>query len=747
VTAVQRTYLSTADAAEWRRWNGRNIEVKNDALGLATEPSIDYTNLRVEAADISVDVDGNVLVLDASGDVQWHDGEHGLQETVWSNGDGARIGEPQALCVTGDRLYIADGETGRLVLVSRRSGEVVGQIDARLDDPIDVIRSDRRIYILDAGTDERAGRVLTLGRHGRVETVIHGLASPTDLTADSEHLYVVEQSDGTPVIRAHDVGHLESPSIIPSSRTIDGLVVAGTDDPVAPIQIEVLTDQELVLVGRRQDTDETALYHYSFGGDERTLTRRDDFALSCSKLLTGPRDQARRYPKYYAIAGEQNHVYIIDERQTNRRNPADGRYSAQAYRRFDSGAVDTGWGRLTLDLDEFPANTQVVTSYYAGNDPAASGTVGDLPGVPNGDAEALREAGVHGFWDLLEHDSAALATVVSDETTARVEEWKRTAIDRIDDEHWTVTDSANQQDILLENVDGQYLHVKIELIGGVNSSPAIGSFRAYCPDGSYLEYLPEHFQRTERSGQFLARYLSIFESEFADIAEDIDRLTGYFDPEGVPNEYLSWLSDWLAIEHDEEWPAAAKREFLTRAPELFRLRGTREGLSRILRLYLRHVETPDTSWMATWQKQRIESRRSEGWMTDAEVGARLREIDDRTTGYSSGHMLFFFEHLDLDGVDSEDARRPYTMHMDGPRSFVTFVGPFVSDDHRRATERIVATERPAHTHGNVVELRQELKLEGGSFLGINSTLTTREFVLGRSTLGGDTVLKERESLR
>jgi len=133
-------------------------------------------------------------------------------------------------------------------------------------------------------------------------------------------------------------------------------------------------------------------------------------------------------------------------------------------------------------------------------------------------------------------------------------------------------------------------------------------------------------------------------------------------------------------------------------------------------------------------------------MTDHEVGARLRTIDDQATGYPDGHMLFFFEYLDLDVIESEATRRPYTMHMDGPRSFVTFVGPFVSDTHRRVTERVVASERPAHTHGRVVELRQELKLEGSSFLGINSTLTTREFVLGRSTLGGDTVLKDREPL-
>jgi len=223
-------------------------------------------------------------------------------------------------------------------------------------------------------------------------------------------------------------------------------------------------------------------------------------------------------------------------------------------------------------------------------------------------------------------------------------------------------------------------------------------------------------------------------------------MTRFMDPEGVPNEYLSWLGSWLAIEFDDEWPAEAKREFLSRAPTLFRLRGTKEGMRRTIRLYLRHVESPNTDWMAAWQRRRIEARRSDGYMTDDQVGATLREIGEMTSGYPGGHLLFFLEHLDLDGVEADEPRRPYTMHMDGPRSFVVFIGPFVEESHREAVERIVASERPAHTHGSVVELRQEFKLEGNSFLGINSTLTTREFVLGRSTLGGDTVLKEREQL-
>lgn len=743
MTTVEFAYFSTTDAEEWSDWRGRNVEVSGDAIGIATEPSIGYTNLRVRAIDLSVDRDGTVLVLSDAGTVSRYDEETGDTEVLReSDGD---VEDPRTLCVFGTRIYVADGATGDLVALSRRTGAIVGRMDARLANPVDVVRSDRRVYVLDAGTGADDGRVLTLGRDGLIETVVRGLSSPVDVAADSSHLYVVERPGEAAVLRIHDVGHLESPSILPTSRTIEELTVEGTGETVVPVRVGVLADQALVLVGRVAGTDERALYHYTFDRNEWTLVRRDEFALACSELLTGPGRQDRRYPVYYAIAGEQNHVYVVDERQTNRRNPHDGRHSARAFRRFDSGAVDTEWNRLTLGFEAFPANAQVVASYRATNDPAESGLAEVVDDLGEAEAATLREAGVEGCWDLLEAGPEAVADAVGEDSTERVEGWMAAAVDAVDGSEWTSADAANQEDVLLTDVVGRYLHVRLELVGSVDASPQVGAFRAYCPKRTYLRYLPEAFQTGGKSRRFVEQYLSVFESEFVGVEEDLDRITRYFDPEGVPNEYLSWLGDWLAVEFDEEWPEGAKREFLREAPELFRGRGTKAGMERTIRLYLEHVEAPDTSWMSRWQKRRIEARRAEGWLADETAQAAFDLIDVATEGYGDGHVLFVLEHRDLDGIDVEAARRPFETHMRGPRSFVVFVGPFVSRSHRESVARVVAADKPAHAHGRVVEMKQEFKLEGGSFLGINSTLTTREFVLGESTLGGDAVLRERGS--
>ena len=163
------------------------------------------------------------------------------------------------------------------------------------------------------------------------------------------------------------------------------------------------------------------------------------------------------------------------------------------------------------------------------------------------------------------------------------------------------------------------------------------------------------FQGNGQSTEFLERFLSVFESGFTDIEEDLDDVTRYFDPEGVPSEYLSWLGGWLAIEFDEGWPESARREFLDRAPELFKMRGTKEGLRAVLRLYLNHVEQPDTSWMVQWQRDRLEQRHKDGHLEDRALQVYLAELDALERGHEDGHLLFFLEHLDLDGLDSAAA--------------------------------------------------------------------------------------------
>ena len=92
--------------------------------------------------------------------------------------------------------------------------------------------------------------------------------------------------------------------------------------------------------------------------------------------------------------------------------------------------------------------------------------------------------------------------------------------------------------------------------------------------------------------------------------------------------------------------------------------------------------------------------------------------------------------------DRESVRRQYPLPT-GSQSFSVFCGPFETDDERAMVESIVTSGKPAHVGADVVELDTGLRLAGDTFLGINSRLTTREFLLGETTLGEETVLVDR----
>ena len=150
------------------------------------------------------------------------------------------------------------------------------------------------------------------------------------------------------------------------------------------------------------------------------------------------------------------------------------------------------------------------------------------------------------------------------------------------------------------------------------------------------------------------QFLSTFESAFSGIEEEIERdLTRYFDPHGIPSEYLDWLDQWLGVEAHEDWPESARREFLDRAPDLFEERGTRGGLANYLRLYLDHVSSPDTGWILEWQRRRIRDRAAAGYLPEEEAEAQLEAIDELED--RPGHHLFILERQDLDGIDSSAA--------------------------------------------------------------------------------------------
>ncbi|MEF8851043.1 MAG: phage tail protein [Haloarculaceae archaeon] len=739
------SYYATSTPAQWDEWAGRNLVVEEGGVSVATEPTVDYRDMGFDAVDVAVDRDGAVYALRPSGDV-FRYGRRDRAGRVWANGDGETVAEPESVCLAGDRVFVADGAES-LVVVSEREGRAIGRIETDVDDLRALVTGGRTLYLLDGGPPGGDGRIATLRSRGAVGTAIRGLADPRDLTVDADgNLSVLEVTDDGPVIGVYEARYVASPDAFPYRRTVETF----PDDPeggtLVPHCLAALSDEEFVVHGPLSTSGEPAVYHYRL--DDGEWEPRHGLDVRCSRLRAGPRRGRGRYPTYYGVAAESERVYAIEETKKYRRDPGTGRFTATAFRRFDAGAVDTQWHRVALEFDSLDSNTQVLVSYAAADGRDADGDVTAVADVNEHDAADLRAAGIESLWDIVESAPERIATVADGATVERASEWVDAAVAALADrsESWTRVDETSPEDVLLSAANGRYLRVRLDLVGDEDTAPTVESFRAYCPRRTYLRYLPALFREDPRGERFLEQFLSVFESANVGIEEEIERLPAFFDPDGVPGEYLSWLEGWLALEAGEDWPESARREFLDRAPDLFEQRGTRAGIRAYVELYLSHVTEPDTGWILEWQRRRIEDRRAAGRLAEAEAEARLDEVDDLARDEPVDHHLFVMERLDLDGIDSAAAREPYTMHMPGPRSFAVFVGPFTDPAHREAVAALVAREKPAHTDGHVVPMRQHVKLEGNSFLGINTTLTPREFVLGRATLGEDSVLKERDLL-
>jgi phage tail-like protein len=98
------------------------------------------------------------------------------------------------------------------------------------------------------------------------------------------------------------------------------------------------------------------------------------------------------------------------------------------------------------------------------------------------------------------------------------------------------------------------------------------------PQSRYLLDLPVLFHDNE----FLGRYLLILESIWEPLEQRQDHIDQYFNPATCPASFLPWLARWLDVSFNAHWPEARRRHLLAEAMDLYRWRGTRYGLERMI---------------------------------------------------------------------------------------------------------------------------------------------------------------------
>jgi len=762
-------FVGTHTGADWEAWGGVNHAVVDGAATVARAVRHRYAAatwvcseppLAFDVVDLDVDDCGDLWLLAADGVVRRYDldcDDLRRLNCTWDRPPEA----PRGIAVTDDTVYVAVGDggggaDGRIRAFSKRLMQTRWVADTAYADPVALARHGDTVSVLDAGTGDHDPTLAELGRGGRPVAPVMGFRSPTDLAVDSAGARYVLDGDsggGNPTVERVAAG---GTAVETAVATGEFETTEGTR--LSPTAVAAGRPGEMLVgVGDALAAEHSLFRHRRPTGDFERLTT---YAGPVSNLLL--RRDAVDDPGLYVVGDDGSALSFLPASLPYRRNPDTGLYDAQVVTRLDAGEPGVQWHRVTASLAT-PPETQIRVYYHATDDESVRfqepGTPPVVPleevmGIGPIIAGRLRDAYVRGLRELVRLSPGRLAELAGTPgypvSASRAADWIADAERRLaggagaDDLDWQSVGPPNPEDALLTDAVGRYLWVKVELVGTATVAPRVESLRAYFPRQSYLRYLPTVYRTDADSAAFLERFLSLFESVFTDIEEDIEAATRYLDPGGVPSEALSWLAGWLALAPDETWSAAAERELVRQAHDLFKARGTRAGLRRLLALYLadRASRPPVWQWAIDRQRAAIDAREADGDL-DPAAADRRRDRLERT--------LFVWEPSDLDCIETAAVRDIYDRLLPCPQCFAVLLWPSLSDATVREAQRLVETTRPAHAVGRAVQLRPAIRLAGAdhdrshhTYLGVNSALTDREFELESSGLGTDTRLSGHE---
>ncbi|NET44638.1 phage tail protein [Okeania sp. SIO2B3] len=123
---------------------------------------------------------------------------------------------------------------------------------------------------------------------------------------------------------------------------------------------------------------------------------------------------------------------------------------------------------------------------------------------------------------------------------------------------------------------------------------------------TYQQYLPAILQEQVFLGRFLLAFEKILSGLYETpskeqvitaqsenvpgVEEVLEQIHLYFNPQETPEEFLPWLAGWVALSLRDDWDIDVKRAFILEVVKFYRLRGTKEGLSELLSLYLKNAK-------------------------------------------------------------------------------------------------------------------------------------------------------------
>lgn len=706
----ERSFLTLNKSSAWGRGLQVNLDTSGDRLAvrraneytLDTEMTLEELTGGVTVTDFAVGPCHILYILDAPARTIWvYDSNQKTVEPLACIG--ALFKKPTSITYAPGTLYVADAEARQRVIAlaeinwqirwavdTAAKPSTQGWVPSKPFTPVDLaVGAEGELYALD-GENKAVMKFDVAGRQagvfGQEELAA---AQPTNLALSPDgYLYVLDAT---------------AKRVWKFVTALDGAFdsLFNFDSAKLPARFQpsgfaVDSHGELYVGERRSvaSTEEDDRFIRRFDGEGTYVGEAGDFRGSALTLALDSED-------WIYVYGEEE-----KERKISVLKPAlrytklsgsslvKGRYFSRS---LDSAEEGTEWHKFVLDAD-IPGNTQIQISYRAADD---------------------KQVTIGSNTDNLDRYIEAASNLEDDEARAQ----RAAALDALD---WSVP-AVNAGDALILDGVGRYLWLRIDLIGGEEKAPSIGSLRLDFPRDTYLRYLPAVYQEDVQSRGFLERFLSLFETFFAGTEDVISHLARYFDVDSqlATGDFLSWLASWLSISVDKSWSEEQLRELVRRAPELYKKRGTRDGLEAMIEIFtgerplvVEHFQTTGCA-QSTSAAERT---------TDA-AGRSLEEL--YRTLYGSDPYCFCV------------LLKPYRTEKKNGRKTVRRL----TEEERKAVRRIVDAEKPAHTCAGLLALQPWIYLDTHTYLGVNTYLSQPSARLDlQSAIPRDTVLDDRDEV-
>jgi phage tail-like protein len=706
---IEFNYLVLKTFADWQTGKGQNIRLNPDGslslwpelqpFALENAAQADPGGTIDQIVGLAVDHSGNLFVIDAVNcSIHHYRFDPQSLERIHCIGDCGHLAgqfdftfnrppyHAGGLALDHKTLYVADSGNHRIQAFYRFNYQIrfilgqsssaeqpsSGNMPGEFNFPTQVVvDSHGHLYVLDYGNQ----RILKFDQQTRfLKRLVpqqNPSMQPIHMAVDQKDILYVLYAGYPRIIRFDKDGHqLDSLADFKKIRR----EILGRPDEELSLSAIAVDRNYFVYLGEIGAASDRMLMIHILDQSGNYLGSFGEYRTGCTQLVVD------RDGNLYANCGTNGTVIAFRD---NGRIAAQGLYYSKV---FDSTEKDNRWHRLVMSAD-IPEKTKIEVFYRTSNNKE------DLKDISSGDS---------------------------------ADTWSRLIV--------SPQDSLPSKDGLFLNGTGQYLRLKIQIFGDEKHSPVLRQIKLYYPRLSYLRYLPATYMEDSIGREFLERFLSVFESLSFDMEQNIVRLARYFDPHSVEASFLNWLGSWLAVSWDENWSENKKRTFIAHAYELYKSRGTLQGLKAMVEFFTDRKA-------AIVEHFRLRSPMILGTADHSSIGLTTvvaKRVPQRLVVSENSKIGEF--------ALQDNISPPETPFEANAFNFTILIDTsgLKGKDQVEALQRLILADKPAHTRSFIRVGKDAMRLDMNSLVQIDTVLQTGfapmrlgiESRLGKSTFLG-----------